>query len=131
MQLTRILIANEPRLLREMLSHTIRSFPEFKVVGEIQGLAGLVVAIRKAAPQWVIISLTPGGQLPKIVASLLAENPFLGIVALATDGGQGVICWMGQQEVLENISFNKLAWVLRRQLSAGSLLHKNGKLGLY
>jgi len=109
----------------------IQVFSDLQVVAEIPVSAGLLMAVRKTDPQWVILTLTPRGQLPKVVEPLLTEYPFLGIIALATDGSRALMRWMEHQEILEDISLNKLISILRRRSMWEPLVFRNGKVGLH
>jgi AmiR/NasT family two-component response regulator len=52
---TRVLIANMPRILREMISAVVASEPRFKIVGVLERNQDLAAAIRRTRADVVIV----------------------------------------------------------------------------
>jgi hypothetical protein len=84
----RILLANQPRLLRGLLRRVIQKDPALQVVGEVMDQSGLPAAIDRTGAQWVILSFPPQGRLPWITNVLKTRFPSVQILALATDGSR-------------------------------------------
>jgi len=61
MQTHRVVLANESRLLREMLERVIRKVPDLEVVGHAADPARLPSVLEETDAQWVIVSLLPNG----------------------------------------------------------------------
>ena len=112
----RILLANRPRLLREMLGRAMAGIPGLIVVGEITDLTRLPSAVKQTAADWVVVSLARGSDMPRLVQRLLADSPHVGVLALAPDGGQARVSYPGRcEEGLVACSLDEVAAALREQ----------------
>jgi DNA-binding NarL/FixJ family response regulator len=113
MQLSQVVLANEPRLLRGMLKHVITKTPGLQVAGEARDPAELPILIRQAKAQWVIVSLWPEGLLPSAIESLLSEHASVCFLGMAADGSQARIKRAeAPEENLHDLSLGKLLAVL-------------------
>jgi hypothetical protein len=92
-QPSRIILANESRLLREMLKRAIAKSPHLRVVGEVTDGRHLPSMVGKPDAQWVIVSLQPDGDIPDVAETLLIENPSVTVLAVASDGSQIRMGW--------------------------------------
>jgi DNA-binding NarL/FixJ family response regulator len=116
MQPRRIVIANEQRLLREMLKRIMERMPHLRVSGEVRGWDKLSKAVERTDAHWVIISLEPGGHLPDQVETLLAEHPTVCVLAMTGDAGQVKLkCSNANEENLTDVTLEKLLEVLREE----------------
>jgi hypothetical protein len=88
-----VILAVETRLLREMLRHAIIKSPDLRLVGEVNQGTDLISAVKQQDVQWVVMSLSPDGGLPHAAQALLAADPFLSILAVASDGSQVKLGW--------------------------------------
>ncbi len=70
----RVVLANDSRLLREMLKRVINKVPTLQVVEEIGDLAGLLPAIQRTNPAWVVVSLSANGSMPEVTNTVLQEQ---------------------------------------------------------
>ncbi len=93
MTAVRVLLANQPRLLRKMLRRAIENTSDVTIIGEAGELTRLLPLIEEAAPHWIILSLEPDGHVPDLVDVILARWPSLQILAMATDGSQARVEW--------------------------------------
>ncbi|MGH2523082.1 MAG: hypothetical protein ACRDH2_11315 [Anaerolineales bacterium] len=110
----RIILANEPRLLREMFKRVIRTIPDLEVVGEASSLEALEPLIEQTQAQWVVVSLIASGQMPESVERLLSQHPTLRILAVAEDGSQAMVKWLeSREERLSGFSLNDLIAALQ------------------
>src|SRR5436305_2091466 len=89
----RVLLANEPRLFREMLQRVMQNTPGIEVVGEVTELSALREALAETGANWVIVSLSPAGRLPDVVEPLLVEFPSLCVLGVADDGSHAEVRW--------------------------------------
>jgi len=53
----RVLVANRPRLIRELVTATISDEPDIEVVGEVQQETELERAIEETHPDFLIVAL--------------------------------------------------------------------------
>lgn len=84
----RVILANRPRLFREMLLRVLSKDIDLEVVAEIVNLDDLPEAIRQTSAHWVLVSLLPSGNLPFYTDLLMNLYPKLSVLALAGDGSQ-------------------------------------------
>lgn len=89
----RVLLAIKPRLLREMLRHAILKSPYLRLVGEVCNGRELSSMVEEKDPQWVIMSLSPDGELPDTAERLWMAEPSISILAVASDGSQVKMGW--------------------------------------
>jgi hypothetical protein len=113
----RIILANEPRLLREMLKRVFLKRFDLQVVAEVSNFSRLSEVIDRTQPQWVVVSLLPNGRLPGYAHGLPALYPRVGIVAVAGDGSR-VKVKSGDlfERDLEGISLDDLLAILGSSL---------------
>lgn len=116
MQPQRIVLANEPRLVREMLKHVIEKSPELRIVGEVADLKRSKVFLKEAQADWVIVSLDPDGEIPNGVESLLAEHPSVCVLAVAKDASCVRVAWREHHEDrLDGLSLVEFLTILHRR----------------
>jgi hypothetical protein len=116
MQTSRVILANEPRLLRGMLRRVLARTPGLKVVGEVTDLAKLSSLVRRCRAQWVVVSTGTEGRVPSAVQSLLVEGSSLCILGMAADGSQAKILRTGSpEETREGLSLDDLVATLQRK----------------
>jgi hypothetical protein len=84
----RVILANRPRLFREMLQHVLKKDVDLEVVAEIVNLDLLPEVIYQTSAHWVLISLLPNGKLPFYIDLLMNQYPQLSVLALAGDGSK-------------------------------------------
>lgn len=114
----RVLLANRPRLFREMLQRVMQNTLGIDVVGEISDPLALRAAIVDTGAQWVVVSLTASGEMPALVEELLVEFPSLCALGVADDGSHAVIRWAEvHQESLHGLSLNQMIALLGIQSS--------------
>ena len=109
----RVILANESRLIREMLERVINKVPDLEVVGHAADAAGLSSLLKETDAQWVIVSLLPDSKIPAVADSLLAEHPSLRVLAIAVDGSQVKAKWVEPHEKdLGDLSLEELIAIL-------------------
>lgn len=135
-QPSRIILAVETRLLRELLKRAITRSPFLKVVEEVSEGADLSAKVKRKEAEWVFVSLRPDGELPETAEILLANQPSVSIIAVAPDGSQVKLGWTepcdcviatapdgspirlrwteSHQKVLTDLSFGELISVVRK-----------------
>jgi len=100
----RVLVANHPRLMREVVLATISDQPDIEIVGEIRDDSGISTAVEEAEPDFVIMALGKADQQPAVCADLIARFPQLKIVALAPERNSSMFIWAAvsvQSKVIE------------------------------
>jgi DNA-binding NarL/FixJ family response regulator len=89
----RILVANRPRLMRELLLATLADRPDIEIVGEVSSEAEIPASVKRTAPDLLLISLDELGQRPRICDTVLRVHPELRIIAVATEHNRSVCYW--------------------------------------
>ena len=85
MKKIKILLANRPRMLREVVRKMIEAQPDMEVVGEVLEPVDLHVAVRDTQADAVILDLEDSEE-PGLTSHLLAAYPDLTILGLAANG---------------------------------------------
>jgi len=93
MKSVRVLVANRPRLMRELVIATISDQPDIEVVGEVEEESGIESAIQKAQPDFLIVALDPEDQLPNFCHAVLQNHPRIKIIGIASDRNSTIFYW--------------------------------------
>jgi DNA-binding NarL/FixJ family response regulator len=93
MKPTRVLIANRPRLMRELLMATISDQPDIEIVGEIQEESAIGNAVDQTQPDFLIVALDRHDRLPNFCQSILQSHPEIKIIAIAAERNSTVFYW--------------------------------------
>ena len=92
MNKTRVLVANQPRLMRELVLETICDQPDIEVVGELQDDNQISDMVEQTHPDFLIVALR-GNERPPICDELLHRHPEMRILALAPDRNSSIFYW--------------------------------------
>ena len=89
----RVLVANRPRLMRELVLATISDQPDIEVMGEIKEDSEIARVVAESHPDFVIIALDKPAARPPICDELFGRNPHLKILVLAPEHNDSVFFW--------------------------------------
>lgn len=89
----RVLVANRPRLMRELVLATISDQPDIEVMGEITDDTDIGEVVAQCKPDFVIIALDRADRRPSLCDDLLARHPEMKILALAPERNSSVFFW--------------------------------------
>lgn len=89
----RVLVANHPRLIRELVMATISDQPDIEIVDEIDQESEIEDRVEKTRPDFLIVALDKSNQLPAICLPLLQKHPQLRVIAVAPDGNSLMFYW--------------------------------------
>lgn len=118
MQEQHVILAHGSRLLRGMLKRVIEKAEKLRIVEEIADISKLDQALDDYNPQWVIISLPPGGRLPVFVDNLIINHPSVRFLAISTDGHDIRMKWLKPQErLLSGLDLSELIGIMQRDYS--------------
>lgn len=92
MKRVRVLVANRPRLMREMVLATIADQPDIEVVGDVDLAPSLTELVEQVRPDVLIVALDEQ-QAPGECGFLLGRYPGMRIVALAPEQNRGIYYW--------------------------------------
>jgi DNA-binding NarL/FixJ family response regulator len=93
MKSIRVLVANRPRLMRELVMATISDQPDIEIVGEIQEESEIVSAVDQTQPDFLIVALDRRDRLPDFCQLILQSHPKVKIIAIAPDRNTSVFYW--------------------------------------
>lgn len=97
----RVLVANKPRLMRELVLATISDQPDIEIVGQIQDEADIEKAVAQTRPDFLIVSLEESDQLPNSCRILFERNPHLRVIAIASNR-ESTICYWASLNIESN-----------------------------
>lgn len=119
MESYRVVLANEPRLLRGLLHRVLQQAPGVQVVGQETDPTKLSSTVDESQADWVIVSLWQNGHLPASLRALVAEHPSLCLMGMAPDGSQARIWSLenGEQS-LNGLSLDDFVATLRQAHSS-------------
>jgi len=89
----RVLVANRPRLIRELLLATISDQPDIEVVGEIIEERELENAVETTHPDFLIVALEKSDRLPDVCESILRNHPHVRVIAIAAERNSSMFYW--------------------------------------
>jgi chemotaxis response regulator CheB len=89
----RVLVANRPRLLRELVLSTLSEQAGISVVGETDNEREVPSLVAKTKPDFLVIALDEPQKRPPLCDVLLREFPALRIIAVAPNINVGIHYW--------------------------------------
>ena len=93
MKRVRVLVANRPRLMRELIMATIADQPDIEIVGEVADEADLAEAVEQARPDVLILAMGDPEQHRAQCGFLLGRYPEMRILALAPEQNRALFFW--------------------------------------
>jgi AmiR/NasT family two-component response regulator len=89
----RVLVANRPRLMRELVMATISDQPDIEVVGEVADGGDLTETIEQVQPDVLILAMDEPEQRLGRCGFFLGRYPQMRILALAPEHNVGIFYW--------------------------------------
>src|SRR6267143_1393657 len=93
----RILVANQPRLMRESFTYTVADQDDVEIVGQAEDVAEIPDLVEETRPDCVIISPEKLGQRPQICDALLGLYPSIRILAVTSESHSGFLYWSSSE----------------------------------
>lgn len=93
----RVLVANRPRLMRELMVATIADQPDIEIVGEVEEDSQLMSAVEKTRPDFMIVALEEFNELPEVCHSILHTYPQMKVIAVSSDRNSSMFYWASLQ----------------------------------
>jgi len=90
---TRVLVANRPKLMREVVLNAFAGQPGIEIVGEVSDEAEILKQVRATLPDLLVIALDENEQRPPICERVLREYPQLRIIAVASLRNRTLCFW--------------------------------------
>jgi len=116
----RVLVANHPRLMREIVLTTFADQPDIEIVGEVENESDISASVKKTLPNVVVIALDQPGTRPRICDELLREYPGVRVIAVAPDKNYIMYYWASLEIYSNNIEASEegMLGAMRRNLVA-------------
>lgn len=89
----RVLVANKPRLMQDLVLATISGQPDIEIVGQIQDEAQLVSTVEQTRPDFLIVALEKSDRLPRTCRAALESHPHMRIIAIAPNRNSTIFYW--------------------------------------
>src|SRR6266849_3902719 len=93
----RVLIANRPRLFREVVRSTLSEQAGILVVGEAGDEQDVPSLVAETKPDFLLIALDESQKRPLLCDVLLREFPALRIIAVAPNTNVGIYYWTSME----------------------------------
>ncbi len=116
----RVLVANHPRLMREIVLTTFADQPDIEIVGEVENESEITENVKRTLPNFVVIALDQPGRRPPICDELLREHPEVRVIAVAPEKNFIVYYWASFEIHSNNIEASEegMLGAMRRNLVA-------------
>ncbi len=91
----RVLVANRPRLIRELILGIFEEQPDIEIVGEVRegSYENIVRAVDETHPEFLILGLDKPEKRPPLCDTLLRRHPEMKILAVAENNESSVFYW--------------------------------------
>lgn len=93
----RVLVANRPRLLRELVLSTLSDQTGISVVGEAEDERDVPSMVKETKPDFLLLSLDESRKRPALCDALLHQFPTLRIIAVAPNTNLGIYYWAAME----------------------------------
>ncbi len=93
MSAIRVLVANKPRLMQELVLATISDQPDIEIVGQVQNEEDIENAIKQTRPDFLIVALEKSDRLPRPCRTVLENHPQMKIIAIAPNRNSTIFYW--------------------------------------
>lgn len=91
----RVLVANRPRLLRELILETFADQPDIEIVGEVRETEyeNITRVVDETRPEFLILGLGKEEARPPLCDDLLRRHPEMKILAVAENHESSIFYW--------------------------------------
>jgi chemotaxis response regulator CheB len=93
MKQIRVLVANQPRLMRELMVATIAEQPDIEIVGEVEDESKLAGEVERTRPDFLIVALEEFNEMPKVCHSILQRHPQMKVIAVSSERNSSMFYW--------------------------------------
>jgi DNA-binding NarL/FixJ family response regulator len=93
MSAVRVLVANKPRLMQELVLATISDQPDIEIVGQVHNDAEIEKTVEQTRPDFLIVALEKSDRLPAFCRTVLENHPHMKIIAIAPNRNSTIFYW--------------------------------------
>ena len=119
MRKIRVLVANKPRLMRDLVLATISEQPDIEVLGQLEDDSKIAQAVAESQPDFVIIALDKPGVRPAICDHLLVHYPRVKVLAVAPQDSDSIFFWSDIRSTAIESSEEGILNVIRGKTRSG------------
>jgi chemotaxis response regulator CheB len=131
MRKIKVLIANQPRLMRELVVATVSDQPDIEIVGVLEDEASILGTVEQSPPDVLIVGLDRSDDRPHICDILLERFPHMRILALAAERNSTMFYWASldiRSNRIENSEASILSALRGRKLVVSTVQEPESKL---
>ena len=99
----RVLVANQPRLMREIVRTALSRHADMEIVGEVEDELEILPALAEARPDCLIVAQEESDARPAICDAVFDKYPHLKILAVAPGSADSVFYWVFKEIRLSRI----------------------------
>ncbi len=99
----RVLVANQPKLMREVIFATFADQPDIEIVGEVNDETEIQDCVNQVLPDLLVIAIDGSGKRPHICDTVLQAHPEVGSIAVSSEQNRSVYYWASLQIQCDNI----------------------------
>jgi AmiR/NasT family two-component response regulator len=89
----RVLVANRPRLMNDLVLATVADQPDIEVVGVTENESEITELVERTRPDYLIIALDDSEVRPGLSGFLLGRYPQMKIIAVAPERNRSLFYW--------------------------------------
>lgn len=93
MQKLRVLVANRPRFMRDLVLATIKDQPDIEVVAETENEAEVTELVERMRPDYLIVGMEGAEVRPGLCGFLLGRYPQMKILAVDAESNSSIFYW--------------------------------------
>ena len=93
MRKIRVLVANHPRLMRDLVLATVSDQPDIEVLGALEDESQIAQVVADTQPDFVIVGLDKPNERPSICDYLLLRHPTVKVLAVDPEQDNSVFFW--------------------------------------
>ena len=130
MRKIKVLIANRPRLMRELVVATISDQPDIEIVGVLEDEASILGTVEQSVPDVLVVALDRSEDRPYICDTLLERFPYMRILALAAERNSTMFYWASldiRSNRIENSEASILSALRGRKLVVSTIQETDSK----
>jgi chemotaxis response regulator CheB len=90
----RVLVANQPRLMRELVLEMITDHEDIEVVGEVAQEGSILEKVDEVRPEFLIMTLRRSEAKPALCDLLWERFPRLKVIALQSESNDSILYWV-------------------------------------
>ena len=90
----RVLVANRPRMMRELILATFADQPDIEIVGEVASDEDIPTTVERTLPHLVVVALEERGRRPRVCDVVLRQHPDIKIIGVDTKQNYSVFSWL-------------------------------------